>query len=88
MRQKRGFLKLRKGLVQNLKPESKILDDTFVPFEGYFHLDERFFYINYGFNNLDKGILSGDVKFIVKIIKEYEKDAIKNGSEDTIGVYQ
>jgi hypothetical protein len=88
MRQRRGFLKLRKGLVQNLHPELKVLDETFVPFEGYFHLDERFFYINYGYNNLDKGILSGDVKFIVKIIKEYEQDAIKDGEEDKLGAYQ
>jgi hypothetical protein len=70
----RGFLKLRKGIIQNLHPDLKILDETDVPFEGLFHLDLRFFYISYGYNNLEKGVLSSSVKFIVQVIKEYEFD--------------
>lgn len=72
--QHRGFLKLRKGIIQNLHPELRVLDETNIPFEGYFHLDQRFFYINYGWDNLEKGVLSGTVKFIIQVFKEYEHD--------------
>ena len=37
----RGMLRLRKGLVHNLHPKLRVLDDTEIPFEGYFDLDNR-----------------------------------------------
>ena len=72
----RGFLKLRKGIIKNLHPDLKILDETDIPFTGFFNLDQRFFYINYGYDNCEKGVLSGTVKFIVQVFKEYEQDNI------------
>jgi hypothetical protein len=71
----RGYLRLRKGIIANLHPKLKILDDTFIKFEGLFDLDNRFFYISYG-ENLEKGILTHDVNTIVMIIKEYETDTL------------
>ena len=73
-KKQRGFLKLKKGIVQNLHPDLKILDETDVPFEGWFNLDLKFFYINYGFDNMEKGVISQTVKFVVQVIKEYEHD--------------
>lgn len=70
----RGFLRLRKGIIQNLHPDLKILDETRIPFEGLFHLDQRFFYINYGYKNLEKGVLTQSIKFIIQVFKEYEQD--------------
>jgi len=85
MKQKnRGFLKLKKGIVQNLHPDLKILDDTNVPFEGWYNLDLKFFYINYGYDNLEKGVISHTVKFVVQVVKEYEQDY----KEQKLGVYQ
>ena len=73
-KKQRGFLKLKKGIVQNLHPDLKILDETDIPFEGWFNLDLKFFYINYGFDNMEKGVISQTVKFVVQVIKEYEHD--------------
>jgi hypothetical protein len=70
----RGFIKLRKGIVQNLHPDLKVLDDTFIPFDGWFNLDLKFFYIDYGYRDNMKAILTHSVKSIVEVIKEYEKD--------------
>lgn len=79
----RGFLRLKKGIVQNLHPDLKILDETNIPFEGWFNLDKKFFYINYGYNNLEKGVISHTVKFVVQVIREYEQENhLKAGEQD------
>lgn len=70
----RGFIKLKKGIVQNLHPDLRVLDDTFIPFEGWFNLDLKFFYIDYGFKGEQKAVLTHSVKSIVELIKEYETD--------------
>lgn len=72
----RGFLKLKKGIIRNLHPELKVLDETDIPFEGWFNLDLKFFYVNFGYNHFERGIMTPFVSSIVQVIKEYERDNI------------
>lgn len=81
MKNKRGFLKIRKGIAQNLHPDLKILDDTFIPFDGYFNLDERFFYISYGCNNLEKLCFLLILNLLLKLLKN-TKTIIKELSNE------
>lgn len=70
----RGFLKLKKGIVGNIHPLLSFLDSTTVPFQGWFELDEKFFYIEYGIINNgrhEKAILSKSVERIVDDFKRY-----------------
>lgn len=66
-------IKLSKGIANRIHPYLEILDKTKVPFEGWFHREEKYFFILYGIN-MEKGMFTQRPEFIVDIIKEYEGD--------------
>lgn len=69
----RGFIKLSKGIAHRLHPYLEILDKTKVPFEGWYHMQEKYFFVMYGVE-MEKGMFTQRPEFIVDIIKEYEGD--------------
>ena len=68
-----GFLKLSKGIANRLHPFLEVLDKTKVPFEGWYHMQEKYFCILYGIN-MEKGLYSANPACVADTIKEYEGD--------------
>lgn len=66
------FIKLKKGFIKNLHPVLSFLDNTTVPFNGWFSRKYKYFYIEYGYGESMKTIISTDVKSIMQDILSYE----------------
>lgn len=75
--ERRGMIKLRKGIIGNLHPSLSFLDKEDIPFEGWFDLDQRFFYIEYGTINrgrYERGIMTPYVENIVHDIRDWQQE--------------
>jgi len=78
--QDRGMIKLRKGIIGNLHPTLTFLDKDDIPFQGWFDLDKKFFYIEYGTINsgqYERGVITTDVDSVVHDIKEWQREQAK-----------
>jgi len=79
-KQNRGMVKLRKGIIGNLHPSLGFLDKEDIPFEGWFDLDQKFFYIEFGNINrgrYERGVLATYVESVVHDIREWQKEQQK-----------
>jgi hypothetical protein len=66
------FIKLKKGFIKNLHPVLEFLDNTTVPFNGWFSRKYKYFIIEYGYGESMKTIITTDVKNIMQDILYYE----------------
>jgi hypothetical protein len=66
------FIKLKKGFIKNLHPVLEFLDTTTVPFNGWFSRKYKYFYIEYGYGESMRTIVTTDVKSIIQDILYYE----------------
>jgi hypothetical protein len=66
------FIKLKKGFIKNLHPVLEFLDNTTVPFNGWFSRKYKYFYIEYGYGESMRTIVTTDVKNIMQDILFYE----------------
>ncbi len=66
------FIKLKKGFIKNLHPVLEFLDNTNVPFNGWFSRKYKYFIIEYGYGESMKTIITTDVKNIMQDILYYE----------------
>lgn len=77
----RGIVKLRKGLIGNLHPSLEFLDKEEIPFQGWFDLDQKFFFIEYGTINrgrYEKSILTTFVENVVKDIRAWQREKLND----------
>ena len=66
------FIKLKKGFIKNLHPVLEFLDNTTVPFNGWFSRKYKYFYIEYGYGESMRTIVTTNVKNIMQDILFFE----------------